>query len=206
MIINNTEVSYLSERNTEDECLMFSFSDTAKFIVSGKTSNYRFPLETEYFLNMLQQFVDAVNYKDFDRLEKAIYEVDHDGDICIMTKLKDAMPVIPDSFSIDSCEISIHCYSNRKPHRVNFAFDQNGNFLNICITKDDIWFNIGGDRNRSIIAFDAGRLLHFLRMVNFAYNNNRALSAPAIKSLILEGAHIVCDNVTIINDGSIKYR
>ena len=72
MIINNTEVSYLSERNTEDECLMFSFSDTAKFIVSGKTSNYRFPLETEYFLNMLQQFVDAVNYKDFDRLEKAI--------------------------------------------------------------------------------------------------------------------------------------
>lgn len=205
MIINNTEVSYLSERNTEDECLVFSFSDTAKFIVSGKPSNYRFPLETEYFLNMLQQFVDAVNYKDPDKLEKAIYEDDHD-DICIITKSEDMGLIIPDSFSIDSCEISIHCYSNRKPHRVNFAFDQNGNFLNICITKDDIWFNIGGDRNRSIIAFDAGRLLHFLRMVNFAYNNTRALSAPAIKSLILEGAHIVCDNVIIINDGTIKYR
>lgn len=205
MIINNTEVSYLSERNAEDECLMFSFSDTAKFIVSGKTSNYRFPLETEYFLNMLQQFVDAVNYKDLDRLERAIYEVDHDGDICIMTKLEDATPVIPDSFSMDSCEISIHCYSNRKPHRVNFAFDQNGNFLNICITKDDIWFNVGGDCYRSTIAFDAGRLLYFLRMVNFAYNNNRALSAPAIKSLILEGAHIVCDNVTITNDDT-TYR
>ena len=78
MIINNTAISYTSERNVEEEYLIFSFSDTAKFIVSGKPSNYRFPIETEYFLNMLQQFVDAVNYKDHDKLEKAIYEDDHD--------------------------------------------------------------------------------------------------------------------------------
>lgn len=207
MIINNIEVSYLLERNAEEEYLMFSFSDTAKFIVSGKPSNYRFPLNTEYLLNMLQQFVDAVNYKDIDRLEKAIYYADYDDDICVMTKSKGVSPIIPDSFSIDSCEISIHCNPNRKPHRVNFEFNQNGIFLNICITTNDlIWFSVGGTCDHSTIAFDAGRLLHFLRMVRFATNNNRPLSPPAIKNLILESVHIMCDKVTIINDDTIKYR
>lgn len=206
MIINNTEVSYLSERNTEDECLMFSFSDTAKFIVSGKTSNYRFPLETEYFLNMLQQFVDAVNYKDFDRLEKAIYEVDHDGDICIMTKLKDAMPVIPDSFSMDSCEITIYNNPDHKPYRVKFTFGQNGNFLNMEITANGlIWFNNANAQDNNAIALDAGRLLSFLRMVNFTTSRSGMLPPGVIRNLILDGAHIMCDNVTITNDDT-TYR
>ena len=206
MIINNTEVSYLSERNTEDECLMFSFSDTAKFIVSGKTSNYRFPLETEYFLNMLQQFVDAVNYKDLDRLERAIYGVDHDGDICIMTKLKDAMPVIPDSFSMDSCEITIYNNPDHKPYRVKFTFGQNGNFLNMEITTNGlIWFNNANAQDNNAIALDAGRLLSFLRMVNFTTSRSGMLPPGVIRNLILDGAHIMCDNVTITNDDT-TYR
>ena len=206
MIINNTEVSYLSERNTEDECLMFAFSDTAKFIVSGKTSNYRFPLETEYFLNMLQQFVDAVNYKDLDRLERAIYGVDHDGDICIMTKLKDAMPVIPDSFSMDSCEITIYNNPDHKPYRVKFTFGQNGNFLNMEITTNGlIWFNNANAQDNNAIALDAGRLLSFLRMVNFTTSRSGMLPPGVIRNLILDGAHIMCDNVTITNDDT-TYR
>lgn len=206
MIINNTEVSYLSERDAEEEYLMFSFSDTAKFIVSGKTSNYRFPLETEYFLNMLQQFVDAVNYKDLDMLERAIYEVDHDGDICIMTKLEDAMPVIPDSFSMDSCEITIYNNPDHKPYRVKFTFGQNGNFLNMEITVNGlIWFNNANAQDNNAIALDAGRLLNFLRMVNFATYRRGILSSRVIKSLIMEAAHIMCDNVTITNDDT-TYR